>query len=311
MVGRRRQARRSPRHGRDRPRRHGRRGGPAGRAPDWPIWTARCWAPGRPRRRGPPADPVELPPGRYEVVLEPTAVVDLLTVHRLLRLQRQGGQRAAVLRGAGRGPVRPGRVHRGRSVRSDRQLGCAFDCGGHAEAAADLCRRAASASRWPTTGAARPRPVRRRPGTPCPAAAAFGAIADQPAPAARPGGRGDGAGRGRRTGGRLVGGGAGRARSSRGLLVTDNWYTRVLDPRTLVVTGLTRNGVWLIEDGQVTRPVQNLRFTQSYPQALAAGAVLGVGSALRRPAVGLGRHDAAARRRCGWRRGTTPATPRG
>ncbi|HEX6872819.1 MAG TPA: metallopeptidase TldD-related protein [Micromonosporaceae bacterium] len=64
----------------------------------------------------------------------------------------------------------------------------------------------------------------------------------------------------------------------RGLLVTDNWYTRVLDPRTLVVTGLTRNGVWLIENGEITTPVQNLRFTQSYPDALAAGAVLGVGS---------------------------------
>ena len=68
------------------------------------------------------------------------------------------------------------------------------------------------------------------------------------------------------------------AQVSRGLLVTDNWYTRVLDPRTLVVTGLTRNGVWLIEDGVVTKPVQNLRFTQSYPQALAPGGVLGVGS---------------------------------
>jgi predicted Zn-dependent protease len=64
----------------------------------------------------------------------------------------------------------------------------------------------------------------------------------------------------------------------RGLLVTDNHYTRVLDPRTLVVTGLTRNGVWLIEDGKITTPVQNFRFTQSYPQALAPGAVLGVGT---------------------------------
>ncbi|WP_033338269.1 metallopeptidase TldD-related protein [Catenuloplanes japonicus] len=69
------------------------------------------------------------------------------------------------------------------------------------------------------------------------------------------------------------------AQVGRGLLVTDNWYTRVLDPKTLVMTGLTRNGLWLIEDGQVTRPVQNLRFTQSYPQALGPGAVLGVGAA--------------------------------
>jgi predicted Zn-dependent protease len=64
----------------------------------------------------------------------------------------------------------------------------------------------------------------------------------------------------------------------RGLLVTDFWYTRILDPRTLVVTGLTRNGVWLVEDGRVVRPVTNLRFTQSYVEALAPGAVRGVGS---------------------------------
>jgi len=64
----------------------------------------------------------------------------------------------------------------------------------------------------------------------------------------------------------------------RGVLVTDHWYTRVLDPRTLVLTGLTRNGVWLIENGEIVRPVRNFRFTQSYPQALAPGAVLGIGS---------------------------------
>ena len=63
----------------------------------------------------------------------------------------------------------------------------------------------------------------------------------------------------------------------RGLLVSDFWYTRVLDPRTLSLTGLTRNGVWLIEDGEVTAPVKNFRFTQSYARALAPGNVLGVG----------------------------------
>jgi predicted Zn-dependent protease len=62
-----------------------------------------------------------------------------------------------------------------------------------------------------------------------------------------------------------------------GLLVTDLWYTRVLDPKSLVLTGLTRNGVWLIEDGEITTAVRNLRFTQSYPQALGPGSVLGVG----------------------------------
>jgi predicted Zn-dependent protease len=61
----------------------------------------------------------------------------------------------------------------------------------------------------------------------------------------------------------------------RGILVTDFNYTRVLDPTPLVVTGLTRNGVWLVEGGKIAAAVQNFRFTQSYPRALAPGAVLG------------------------------------
>ncbi|WP_306204247.1 TldD/PmbA family protein [Actinoplanes sp. RD1] len=68
------------------------------------------------------------------------------------------------------------------------------------------------------------------------------------------------------------------SRMRRGLLITDLWYTRVLDQKSLVLTGLTRNGVWLVEDGEVTAAVSNMRFTQSYPQALAPGAVLAVGA---------------------------------
>ena len=63
----------------------------------------------------------------------------------------------------------------------------------------------------------------------------------------------------------------------RGVLVSDFWYTRVLDPRTLVVTGLTRNGVWLIENGSVSSALRNFRFTQSYAQALMPGNVKAVG----------------------------------
>jgi hypothetical protein len=64
----------------------------------------------------------------------------------------------------------------------------------------------------------------------------------------------------------------------RGILVSDLWYTRMLDPRTLAITGLTRNGVWLIERGEVTTPLRNFRFTQSYAQALMPGNVRGVGA---------------------------------
>ncbi|MEX1177171.1 MAG: metallopeptidase TldD-related protein [Nitriliruptor sp.] len=63
----------------------------------------------------------------------------------------------------------------------------------------------------------------------------------------------------------------------RGLLVTQFHYCRVLDPKSQVVTGLTRNGTFLIEDGEVTGAVGNLRFTQSFLAALAAGQVTAIG----------------------------------
>ena len=54
-----------------------------------------------------------------------------------------------------------------------------------------------------------------------------------------------------------------------GLYITRFWYTRLVHPRDCVVTGMTRDGVFMIENGELTRPVKNLRFTQSYVQALA------------------------------------------
>ena len=64
----------------------------------------------------------------------------------------------------------------------------------------------------------------------------------------------------------------------RGLAVYDFWYTRILDPKTQVVTGLTRNGVFLIEDGKLGPAVRNLRFTQSFVAALGPGKVKGIGN---------------------------------
>ena len=64
----------------------------------------------------------------------------------------------------------------------------------------------------------------------------------------------------------------------RGLAVYDFWYTRILDPKTQVVTGLTRNGVFLVEDGKLGPAVRNLRFTQSFVAALGPGKVLGIGN---------------------------------
>jgi predicted Zn-dependent protease len=53
------------------------------------------------------------------------------------------------------------------------------------------------------------------------------------------------------------------ASTQRGLLVTRFWYIRPVDPRTILYTGLTRDGTFLIENGRVTRAVKNLRFNES------------------------------------------------
>ena len=49
----------------------------------------------------------------------------------------------------------------------------------------------------------------------------------------------------------------------RGLLVTCLWYIREVDPQTLLLTGLTRDGVYLVENGEVTGAVNNFRFNES------------------------------------------------
>jgi predicted Zn-dependent protease len=53
------------------------------------------------------------------------------------------------------------------------------------------------------------------------------------------------------------------ASTERGILVTRFWYIRGVDPRTILFTGLTRDGTFLIENGRVTRPVKNLRYNES------------------------------------------------
>ncbi len=49
----------------------------------------------------------------------------------------------------------------------------------------------------------------------------------------------------------------------RGILVTRLWYLREVDPRTILYTGLTRDGTFLIENGKITKPVKNFRFNDS------------------------------------------------
>ena len=67
----------------------------------------------------------------------------------------------------------------------------------------------------------------------------------------------------------------------RGLLISRFWYVRLVDPRTLVVTGLTRDGLWWVENGQIKNPVRNLRFNQSVLAMLAPWNVEAIGQPQR------------------------------
>jgi predicted Zn-dependent protease len=79
----------------------------------------------------------------------------------------------------------------------------------------------------------------------------------------------------------------------RGVLITRFWYLRVLDPQAVVATGLTRDGVYLIENGAISHPVNNFRFNESPVQLLAKCDGLGTsaipsgveGGAFRVPSV--------------------------
>ena len=69
--------------------------------------------------------------------------------------------------------------------------------------------------------------------------------------------------------------------TKRGLLIGRFWYIRSIDPRTISYTGLTRDGVWLIEDGKIQHPVQNFRFNQSSLELLGPGNVDSIGASER------------------------------
>jgi predicted Zn-dependent protease len=53
------------------------------------------------------------------------------------------------------------------------------------------------------------------------------------------------------------------ADTERGLLATSLWYIREVDPQTLLLTGLTRDGIYLVEGGEVTGAVNNFRWNES------------------------------------------------
>ena len=84
--------------------------------------------------------------------------------------------------------------------------------------------------------------------------------------------------------------------TQRGLYITRFFYTRLAHSKGCVMTGMTRDGTFMIENGRITHPVKDLRFTQSYVEALAGVEHVGsesklvlneVGFATRVPALKL------------------------
>src|SRR5581483_5432796 len=53
-----------------------------------------------------------------------------------------------------------------------------------------------------------------------------------------------------------------------GLYVTRFWYTRVVHPRDAIITGMTRDGTFVVKNGEIAYPVKSMRFTQSYVEAM-------------------------------------------
>jgi len=207
------------------------------------------------------ANPVDLEPGRYEVVLEPACVADVLDF--------LGEGFNAKTYSEGRSWVRPKAALLDESidiwddVNDPRSIGVSFDAEGTPKAQRVLVREGVCRA------LVHDRRTAKRAGTRSTGHAVPGGEVSGPMP-----------------GHLFLGGGEQSpeelvADVERGLLVTDFWYTRILDPKTQVVTGLTRNGTFLVEKGKVVGAVRNLRFTQSYVEALGPGNVLGLGDDAR------------------------------
>jgi predicted Zn-dependent protease len=202
--------------------------------------------------------PMELPPGNYEVVLEPRAVASALVYPAYMGFNGKAHADGTSF------------VHLGErqwdaiieiwdDATDSRALGVGFDPEGTPKRRVDLVQGGVSAGLTHDRRSARLAGV--EPTGHSVGSEAFGGYATNLF-----------LGGGDEAPDRLLG------QMERGLLVTDLWYNRILDPKTQVVTGLTRNGLFLVQEGRIAGPVQNLRYTQSIVGGFGPGKVLGLGN---------------------------------
>jgi predicted Zn-dependent protease len=66
----------------------------------------------------------------------------------------------------------------------------------------------------------------------------------------------------------------------RGIWITRFHYVNIVHAKRGILTGMTKDGTFLVEDGKITRPIRNLRFTQSIPEAFSRIAEIGADTRL-------------------------------
>lgn len=206
-------------------------------------------------------DPVEIPPGKYRVILEPSAVIDLVSylamdftatshLDKLSCLLDKLGER-----------VFGENISISDDCRHKLQSGAPFDGEGISRQSLNLVekgvlnnlvygRRSARKMDQKTTGHGLPEPCLE----------------------------------GESVANLVIAGGSSSldkmiAGEERAVLLTRVWYIREVDPAAKIVTGMTRDGSFLIENGKITNAVKNLRFNQSLVELL--NNVIALGSAQR------------------------------
>ncbi len=225
---------------------------------DWDVRRMSPEALGREAaERVAPAAPRPVPPGEYRVLLGGSAVAEMMGILGYLGFSAQSFEEGwSCLRSKVGRRIGDARVHVVDDARDPASLPQALDWEGSRKRATPLIEHgiargpvtdlvsAGRLGRGPTTGHALPGDVGPQPEHQV--MAAGDASAEE-----------------------LI------RETRRGILVTRFWYVRVVHPGHSTITGMTRDGTYLIERGEVVGPARNLRFTQSILETVAHVRLLG------------------------------------
>jgi predicted Zn-dependent protease len=203
-------------------------------------------------------DPGEVPPGRYTVVLEPGAVAELVAFLAWLGLGAQSEQEGrSFLSGRLGQSVTGAGVTLVDDAFDARSFGRPFDYEGTPRHQVTLIERGTARAVVHDRRTALKAGVENT-GHACPPPAVDGPIPYDLVLAT-----------GTHTLEELI------ASTERGILVTRFWYNRVVDARRTLITGMTRDGTFLIENGRLARGLRNLRFNESVLEVLARAEAVG------------------------------------